>query len=147
MAGGRRRPLGQLFQGGLQHWLKVHSKHWLTGAPQASKPRQAAQPGDPGTLPTVRPGQARQWVLQVCQEGLLCSNHIHRHSFRCQQDMRKQADLATAPHDPPVLFRCWCLNEALRGTASCLPPRTKHSPSQLLSPQQDSVQGVQKIKK
>ena len=70
--------LGQLFQGGLQHWLKVPT----------SKPRQAAQPGEPGAPPTVRarPGSGCSGFVR---KGLLCSNHIHRHSFRCQQDMEK----------------------------------------------------------
>lgn len=101
-------------------------KHCQIGALQVSKPRKAAQPGEPGTSPTIRarPGSGCSMFVR---KGSLVQITFIGIASDVSRTWRKQADLATAPHDPPILFRCWCFNEALRGMASCLTPRTKHS--------------------
>lgn len=105
--------LGQLFKGGLQHWPKGHLNEALSHRCPTSKPRKAAQPGEPGASPTVRARPGRGCSTFVRKGSLVQITFIGTASD-VSRTWRKQADPATAPHDPPILFRCWCFNEALR---------------------------------
>lgn len=124
--------LGQLFKGGLQHWPKGHLNEALSHRCPTSKPRKAAQPGEPGASTFVRKGSLVQTTF------IGTASDVSR-------TWRKQADPATAPHDPPILFRCWCFNEALRGMASCLPPRTTHRPPSFSLPNRALCRKSRKI--
>lgn len=109
-----------------------------------SKPRKAAQPGEPGASPTVRARPGRGCSTFVRKGSLVQITFIGTASD-VSRTWRKQADPATAPHDPPILSRCWCFNEALRGTASCLPPRTTHRPSSFSLPNRGLCRESRKI--